>query len=127
MSGNSASERRQHPRFALRPMFNAVAVHDSDDQTVEADLTGHAYDISESGIRVELDKAIRPGQAVSVSIDLPGMDEPVTASADVVWGYFDPIEPRTRRLAMHFTGFQSDLDSERLNRWLRSADTQRAA
>lgn len=127
MSANQMADRRQHTRFALRPMFNAVSIFVDDESTGGMPLTGHVYDISESGFRAELDEAVKPNTTVSFILDLHGTDETICGRARIIWGYFDPIEPRTRRLALQIIDLTSEHDRSRLLNWLRLAPVRRAA
>jgi len=127
MSAQQMTDRRQHPRFALQPMFNAVSLSLDEQSTASPALSGHVYDVSESGFRVEVDEAIKPGTAVTFALDLNGADETVCGRGTVAWGYFDPIEPRTRRLALRVDAFVSDEDRARYRNLLRAAPLRKAA
>ena len=65
------NERRLHQRFKLTPMYTAVTVQSVDCLSIER-LEGHAYDISESGVRLELDEPLEKGQHVAMYLELPG-------------------------------------------------------
>ncbi len=61
MSAPSNSiDRRGYERFTLMPMYTSVQAKRLVDDATE-DITGHAYDISEAGARIELDEALEPG------------------------------------------------------------------
>jgi hypothetical protein len=79
---------------------------------------GHVYDISEGGVRFELDQAIAPGTPVEIAIMLPGpsaeQDRSVAVSGHVVWALVDPDEPGPVRMAAAFTRFAAAADRERL-------------
>lgn len=116
-------DRRTQPRFELPAMYTAIAVRpgDRDDFIHE----GHAYDVSLSGIRFELDHPIEPGTQIGVRIDLPGFADyagqadarPVYALANVVW-IEDEDQPGPYRMAAVFTRFAIAGDGQRLERAL---------
>lgn len=116
---NRFLDRRQHPRFELEPMYCPVAVRtlDSDVYNIE----GHAYDISEGGIRFEMDQAVPPGTKIAMQITLPctgadiGPGRNVLVFANVVW-IEDEDEPGPVRTAAIFTEFVRAGDRERLLR-----------
>ncbi|MBY0262890.1 MAG: PilZ domain-containing protein [Phycisphaerales bacterium] len=112
--------RRQFTRFQLEAMYTPIAVRllDSEVFTIE----GHAYDISEGGVRFELDRAVAPGTKIAMQITLPSHDisEPgpgrsVFVFANVVW-LEDEDEPGPVRMAAVFTHFARANDKERLIR-----------
>lgn len=127
MSAPSDSiDRRACERFTLMPMYTSVqAKRLADDATEE--LAGHAYDISEAGVRIELDQALEPGESITIDLTLPGATSTIAASADVVWVNDAIDDPGPRRMALRFTNFRSDEDHDRLRRYLGSGVVRRAA
>lgn len=127
MSAPSDSiDRRAHERFTLMPMYTSVqAKRLADDATEE--LPGHAYDISEAGVRIELDQALEPGESITIDLTLPGATSTIAASADVVWVNDAIDDPGPRRMALRFTNFRSTEDHDRLRRYLGSGVVRRAA
>lgn len=109
--------RRLHERFALQAMYTAVeatrAAAPADDP-----LTGHAYDISEGGARIELDEPLPEGEAVRLRFTLPGLDRAVDARGHVVWVNPEDDDPGPRRMAMRFSDFAASSDRDRLLRFL---------
>ncbi|MFT3686173.1 MAG: PilZ domain-containing protein [Phycisphaerales bacterium] len=115
------TDRRQFPRFELEAMYTTIAV-----RTLELDeftLEGHSYDISEGGIRFELDRGIERGTQVAMRINLPTMNQggdpdaaenAVFVFATVVW-IEDEDEPGPIKMAAVF------------NRWARVGDRERLA
>ncbi|MBY0307720.1 MAG: PilZ domain-containing protein [Phycisphaerales bacterium] len=110
------TDRRRYPRFALEAMYTTLSV-----RTLDADeftLDGHSYDISEGGIRFELDRAVERGTQVAMRINLPTMnydgepDDAVYVFATVVW-IDDEDEPGAVKMAAVF------------NRWARVGDRER--
>ncbi len=124
MDGNR--DRRQHPRYVLPSMYTNIAVRllDSDEFLYE----GHAYDLSEGGMRFEVDHAIAPGTAVAIRIELPGSDsllaadrKPVYVFANVLWLEEEDLDHTGPiRMACAFTRFAMPGDQQRLMARLRS-------
>lgn len=124
----SQVDRRRFERFAVLPMYTEIALRKADQQ--EFGLLGHAYDISEGGVRFELDVPIEPGTAVAAQIMLPGLtggvggesvDGPgraVFVQGNVVWCTVDVDEPGPVQMAMAITRFCREGDRERLMRRL---------
>ena len=106
-------ERRVHPRQRLLPGYAAVYV-----QIVEGGeariLDGHVYDVSEGGVRIELDEAPAIGTDVSLCLQLPGADGGIFATARIVRHFDDSDEPGPRRMALSFRRFLNAKDRTRL-------------
>ena len=96
-------------------MYTRVTVQRVDAMTMQA-VEGHAYDVSESGVRVELDVPLRVDERVSVELCLPGEPTAVFASGRVVWVNDEDDDPGPRRLAIEFTRFLTEADRDRLIR-----------
>ena len=62
--------RREFDRIRVQPMYTAVTASTGPQDSPVLRL-GHVYDISESGVRIELDDALDPGETVSLHLDLP--------------------------------------------------------
>ena len=77
-------------------------------------LEGHAYDISVSGVRFELDTALPAGMAVEIELTLPGLVDSVRASARIVRVFDEHDDPGPRRMAAVFTAFATPADARRL-------------
>jgi hypothetical protein len=117
---NSLTDRRIFPRFQLEPMYTPLALQAPEAETF--DNEGHAYDISEGGVRFEADKPVKPGTTVTMQIVLPNLNhreiEPgrtVLVYANVVW-IEDEDEPGPYKMAAVFTRFAKAGDRERLLR-----------
>ncbi len=119
---NEANDRRLHVRYELPAMYTRVML-----RTLETDeflWEGHAYDISEGGVRFELDRGIEPGTPVAMRIDLPAsITERRTERrsafvfANVVW-LEDEDEIGPSRMAAVFTRFAREGDEALLMRRL---------
>jgi hypothetical protein len=105
-------------------MYTAVTARRA--EAAVSELHGHVYDISESGVRIELDEALHPGECVILDLDLPGTRTSVNASASVVW-INDPLDdPGPRRMALRFTSFSARADLDRLISYLGTVDRHAA-
>ena len=122
-------ERRRFARFSLPAGYAPIAVRTLDSQSF--DIEGVAYDVSEGGIRFELDRPIKPGTQVEMKVQLPGTLEyglrrPVYAYADVVW-IEDEDDPGPVKMAATFAKFSSDEDGLRLREQLGTRGYRAAA
>lgn len=123
--------RRRYERFTLPVGYSPVRVRPLG-EPVQCD-EGHAYDISEGGLRFELNEPIEPGTPVSIEIELPGQasqsvpGRSVYVIANVVWVSEDADEPGPVRMAAAFTRFPRAGDRERLLMALSSGRYARAA
>lgn len=108
--------RRLHDRVRLNPMYTSVIVEPK--LAIPHALVGHAYDVSESGIRIELDEPLDVGQSVTLHLDIPGTGADIMADAAVVWVNDELDDPGPRRMALRFTGFHSPDDAVRLSRFM---------
>lgn len=108
-----SDERRLHQRFKLTPMHAPVTVQCVDRLTIER-LEGHAYDLSETGVRLELDQPLEIGQQVALHLALPGQPSGMFASGLIVWVNDVDDDPGPRRMAIHFTDFLNESDKVKL-------------
>lgn len=118
--------RRRFERFSLPVGYTAVTVQRSSADAATI-LTGHAYDISESGVRFELDEALDEGENVAASIMLPCENSAVLVNARVVWLNDSMDDPGPRRMALDFESFASVGDRTRLVNYLSRSHLARAA
>lgn len=127
MQTSNGAERRQFERIALKPMYTPVSVRVGE---TAAWLEGHAYDVSEGGVQLELDAPIVPGTPVAVRITLPcaaGRDErDVSALGNVVWTDDDGVDGPVR-MAVVFSKFTEQDGRERLRRTLDATSATRRA
>lgn len=133
-AARSGADRRRLPRFVTEAMYTPVSVRllDSD----QFNLDGHAFDISEGGLRFELDRGIEPGAGVAIRVMLPtmtgatparpGPGRAVFVFANIVW-LADEDEPGPVKMAAVFTRFARAGDRERLLAELRTGVYQAAA
>jgi len=117
----------------LPSMYTQIDVRPLDSD--EFQWSGHAYDLSEGGMRFELDQPIEPGTAIAVRIRLPGdvtMNgadrRPLYALANVVWLEDEDVElGGPVRMACVFREFVLSGDLERLQSRLHSGRYSMAA
>ncbi len=126
-------DRRIHERFTVSPMYTAVRVRLESEAEYTRD--GHAYDISEGGLRFELDHPVELGTPVIMELELPraglwastddGPGRTIELKANVVW--CDTEEPGPARMAAAVSEFITEGDKPRLMRLLTSGQFLRAA
>jgi hypothetical protein len=126
MSGRDTLNRRLHERFRLPPMYTRVEVSRGAGLRLER-LSGHAYDLSEGGLRIELDEPLVPGEVVALELELPGERSAIRGSGRVVWTGREDDDPGPRRCALLFRAFRGPEDRARLCRYLGSGEADRAA
>jgi hypothetical protein len=125
-------DRRRFARFVVEPMYTPIAARVQDDgDDGPFNLEGHAYDISEGGMRFELDRPVEPGRRIAIRIFLPGTCErdegrSVLVEGRVVW-LEDADQPGPCRLAVVFTHFARAGDRDRLIRHFGSGRYRLAA
>jgi hypothetical protein len=120
MPSRRSDERRKHARFTLPAGYAPITVRTLDSDSF--DIEGVAYDLSEGGIRFELDRPIKPGTQIEMKLQLPGgggqgIRRPVYAFADVVW-IEDEEDPGPVKMAATFARFSSVEDGHRLREQL---------
>lgn len=114
-------DRRITERFRLETalVFVVVGAHGNTPET-KGHFEGHAYDISESGIRVELDAALPVGTPVDVSIQFPGCGAAIHLVGKVARLFDEIDDPGPRRMGLHVHA-ATEADERRLTRLLDQA------
>ncbi len=119
----SQSNRRQHDRFTLQPMYTRVLIRPQGEKLFT--LEGHAYDLSMGGLRFELDEGIEPGSPVGIMLELPmpagtmidlkagPTTQLVAATGTVVWLDDDDARGPVRMAAV-FHAFETPEDEQQL-------------
>lgn len=117
---STLKDRRRFPRFELRPMYAPVSVRLLNEE--HGIREGHAYDISEGGIRFEVDEPLPVGTHLAMHITLPATEADqltpgptIMAFARVAWVEEEDEVPPFRCAAV-FTSFARLGDRERLMR-----------
>ncbi|MHB1156406.1 MAG: PilZ domain-containing protein [Phycisphaerales bacterium] len=111
-------DHRRHPRKALPVGYVQVRVRLSGQQRFS--LTGHAYDISLSGIRFELDQPLPLGKSIDMQLCLPGNeppDHPICAKARCV-RLHDDDETGPVRMGARFIDLPKPTDQRQLAAYL---------
>ena len=126
MTTSFDGNRRRHERFTVPPMYSSVTAELPDGAEAVA-VHGHVYDVSETGVRIELDEPLEAGQIIALRISLPCSDAQVRASGHVVWINSRDDDPGPRRMALRFTDFQTESDRDRLISYLDRGHLRRAA
>lgn len=114
-----AANRRAADRFGPPVGCAKVVVRTDGSSTPHPDvdtkmLEGHAYDVSVSGVRFELDAPLPVGMEVAVELHLPGLVDPISATARIVRVFDEHDDPGPRRMGAVFTGFATPADARRL-------------
>jgi len=115
--------RRDANRIAVTPAYSSVAVVPADGG---AKLVGHVYDISEKGLRFEVDRALPVGASIELELLVPP-EESIRVTARIVRVFDEADDPGPRRMGAEFTGFGSPDDAARLEGLLDSIHLIRAA
>ncbi len=112
----SNAEARSNPRLKLPAMYTLLRVRQTGDQRYR--WTGHIYDISQSGMRFELDAPLPAGTEVEVRGMLPGSHQVTFHATGRIVRMHDEEEMGPCRMGMTFTRFNHDIDRQRLNIYL---------
>ncbi len=120
------SEQRHHPRLKLPPMYTLIRVRPHGDS--KFCWTGHIYDISESGLRFELDAGVQPGTSIDIRATLPGAHSTtVNMTGRVVRYHDEPDDLGPQRMGVRIDSFLCQSDRHRLAAYLRHNGMTRAA
>ena len=118
-SANSKDLRRA-PRMKLPAMYTLVKVRENSTGT-RFDHAGYIYDISTSGMRIELDTLLEPGTQLTARLMLPGDKKPVVINLTgwVVRHHDgdDEVGGPTR-MGIAFEKFKSQADEDKLFEYL---------
>ena len=125
-AGAQEFNRRRFERFALPVGYTTIIVQRGDGESLPL-LTGHVYDISESGLRFELDEPLNTDERVIASVVLPCERDPIVVHGRVVWLNDELDDPGPRRMALRFDEFATVQDHHRLVRYLSRGQLIRAA
>ena len=104
------TERRENQRFTLRPDVSRVVVHCDMNP-----LEGHAYDLSNHGIRLELDEALVQGQRIEIDLFTTGNINAIHFTGIVKRIFDEDDDPGPRRMGIEIKRFGSKMDEIRLN------------
>ena len=117
---NEGTDYRGATRYKLPAMYTLVRVRPAGTQRYR--WTGYVYDISLSGMRFEIDRALAPDMQVEIHAMLPGKEQ-VTfeATGHVVRMHDDDYAPGPKRMGMTFDSFAFVGDQQRLTTYLNQA------
>ncbi len=110
-------DQREHPRIKVPAMYTLVRarVVGSNKYT----WTGHIYDISVGGLRIELDMPIEPGTELELRGMLPGSGHTTfRAIGRVARIHSEADERGPVILGVSFVSFQSPMDRQRLAEYI---------
>jgi len=119
-------DNRRFERFRVEPMYSSVSVQTAGDMKVR-NGQGHLYEVSEAGVRIEIDEALAPGTSVSLDMRLPGEVESIFVTGRVIWCADPEDDPGARRMGVCFTQFATPAGRAQLGRYLGSGYARRAA
>lgn len=114
-AAKAVADNRSAPRVTVPPMYTVLRAKPAGQKPYC--WTGHIYDISASGMRMELDGALTPGTALDLRITLPGTRMLTIEASGKVVRLHDP-EPGPARMGISFEKFSSDADRDKLIRYL---------
>lgn len=115
--------RRDANRTPVTAAYSSVAVLADGSRE---HMTGHIYDISEKGLRFEVDRPLPVGSAIELELLVPP-EESIRVSARVVRVFDEADDPGPRRMGAEFIGFGSPGDEARFEGLLDSYHLIRAA
>ena len=119
MSDQPLADARNQPRTRLPAMYTLLRVRQPGSSRYQ--WTGHIYDISESGMRFELDKPIEPGTQVEVRAMLPGARHTTVDAAGRIVRLHAEDEPGPARMCLKFDTFTRPIDQHKLEQYLANA------
>jgi hypothetical protein len=110
--------RRNAERFKLGTALVAVVVG-AHGRTAETKgfFEGHAYDVSQDGIRIELDSTLPVGTPVEVEMHMPGMGA-IRLIGEVAREFDEIDDPGPRRMGIHVVRGATAADMTRFERLL---------
>ena len=106
------ADQRTSERYGVHAPYTAVRVETRGGAGVP--LEGHAYDISATGLRFELDEGLKVGEPLSLELLLPGAGGWVRLAGRVVRLFDEADDPGPRRMALHVDSFENESHRERL-------------
>lgn len=121
-----AVESRQDLRLKLSPMYTVIRVRPHG--TRRFCWSGHIYDVSETGLRFEVDGKLALGTSVDVQATLPGPgNATVKLSGRIVRYHDEPEDLGPIRMGMVVDSFSTQSDHRRWLDYLRGGQLKKAA
>ena len=124
-SPSPRNDARRQPRLRVPAMYTLIRAREAGSRRYT--WTGHIYDISRTGMRFELDEAIKPGTEIEVRGLLPGANHVTFRATGNVVRLHGDEEPGPTRMAMAFTRFGQVHDEQRVDDYLTQRGLSRAA
>lgn len=116
---------RRSPRLKLPPMYTLIRVRTEGSRRYR--WAGHIYDISDCGMRFELDAALKPGTCIEARVTLPGGEATtIGVVGRVVRLHDDEDERGPMRMGMTIERFSHTADRARLRNYLQGKGLQAA-
>ena len=113
----SGVEARQAPRLRLPAMYTLIRLRKKGESRFN--YTGYIYDISQTGMRFELDDPMTPGTELEFRALLPGSQTTTfSASGHLIRMHDDMDEPGPVRMAIQFDKFKTVVDRQMLHQYL---------
>lgn len=113
----SGVEARQSPRLRLPAMYTLIRLRKKGDSRFN--YTGYIYDISQTGMRFELDDPMTPGTELEFRALLPGSQTTTfSASGHLVRMHDDMEEPGPVRMAIKIDKFKTVVDRDMLKQYI---------
>lgn len=112
--------RRAADRFAPLTGYTRVVIAPEQKTAQHTEFEGHAYDVSLSGLRFELDEPLKEGSSIDIELHLPGLLSSIRSKARVVRIFDEDGDNGPRRIAATFQSFHSPLDASRFTAHLGS-------
>lgn len=122
MPTDNAPYGRQHDRLRLPTGYTAVHV-----KRHGRALHGHAYDISMSGVRIELDQPLHFGEHVDLDLELPGAEGTTVHAQGMCVRFHDDEETGPVRMGIHFDRLTSSADFLALKHYVEMRGVSTAA
>lgn len=120
------AEFRKSSRLKLLAMYSYIRVRPHDAR--EFCWSGHIYEVSDTGLRFELDDVVALGTLVEVQATLPGRCSTiVNLSGRVVRYHDDPDDPGPIRVGMMIESFSTENDRHLWLDYIRSSQSRKAA
>jgi c-di-GMP-binding flagellar brake protein YcgR len=109
---------RKSPRLKLPPMYTVVQARPVGESRFR--WTGYVYDISATGMRLELDEELAEGSQIEIRAVLPGSNKQTTvrATGRIVRRHEDPFDPGPVRMGLAFDDFGNQREQRRLADYL---------
>lgn len=121
---SDSSNRRVHQRRSVAAMYSAVEAKPIGGFGPTA--SGHIYDVSLGGVRIDLDDPVAPGTDLRLALHLPAESKAIRVTGTVMRVFDADDDPICQRTGVRFVAFEDAADETRLRRFL-GEDVVRAA